>query len=121
MRALSSAFGGFPRNVRAYEPAVEGAIPARRRMHVSSYTVRVLELCPRCGKSIDVRAAEIECLSCGARYPRLGSIPILLRDPAIYLDSCRTQLHHMEQQSARTIRAIEGQLQTQDLMPATKE
>jgi SAM-dependent methyltransferase len=77
--------------------------------------------CARCGESIDVTASDIVCSACEQRFPRLGPIPILLRDADTYLRSCRRQLALLEKHAARTIRAIEEQLKTRDLMPITRQ
>jgi len=75
--------------------------------------------CPRCSSHIDIKA-EIICADCGYSYPRLGAIPILLADPETYLKSCRAQLGLLRQQTERTIRNIEQQLQAADVLETTK-
>src|ERR1041385_1141172 len=77
--------------------------------------------CPRCLATLEVQAEKISCEACGKSYPRVGGIPILLRDPETYLRSCRRQLALVEQHAARTIRSIEAQLGFADLLPATRE
>ena len=75
--------------------------------------------CPRCSARIDLKL-EITCDSCGQHYPRLGAVPILLRDPESYLRSCRAQLGLLEQQTDRTVKAIEQQLHAADVLETTK-
>jgi SAM-dependent methyltransferase len=77
--------------------------------------------CPRCAGPIDSQSVSIRCLECGQHFPRLGSIPVLLRDPQLYLQSCRAQADLLEEQSVRTIRTIEDQLKAGDLLPLTKQ
>jgi len=75
--------------------------------------------CPRCSARIDLKL-EITCDSCGQHYPRLGAVPILLGDPESYLRSCRAQLGLLEQQTDRTVKAIEQQLHAADVLETTK-
>src|SRR5256885_13832121 len=64
--------------------------------------------------AIDLGVPEIACSNCGSHYLRLGSIPILLRNSTIYLESCRRQLDHLKRSSVHSIRTIAGQLQKRD-------
>ncbi len=42
--------------------------------------------CPRCRSALsDLRARDITCLGCGETYPIIGSIPVLIANPALYL------------------------------------
>jgi SAM-dependent methyltransferase len=75
--------------------------------------------CPRCSTPI-VLKPEIICAGCGHHYPRLGDIPILLRDPETYLQSCRAQLGLLEQRTDRTVQSIQQQLQASDVLETTK-
>src|SRR5262245_41531402 len=75
--------------------------------------------CPRCSTAIELKP-EIVCTGCSYRYPRLGQIPILLRDPETYLRSCRAQIGLLEQQTNRTIHVIEQQLHAADVLETTK-
>ena len=85
----------------------------------ASYILHGVTCCPRCSTNIDLKP-EVVCDGCGYRYPRLGGIPILLRDPETYLRSCRAQLGLLEQQTDRTIHNIEQQLHAADVLETTK-
>ncbi len=76
--------------------------------------------CPRCAAPLDVRAVNIVCSNCGSAFPRIGGIPVLLRDPQAYLQSCRRQLALVEQHAQRTIQSIGRQLEMRDLLPLTR-
>lgn len=78
-------------------------------------------VCPRCSADLDLSAPTLRCRRCGQVYPRLGSIPVLLSAPLAYLASCRRQLDRLERQVERTVRDIREQLQTADLLPATRQ
>ncbi len=76
--------------------------------------------CPRCTTPIDLGAASIECSGCGSRYPRLGSIPVLVREPSAYVASCRRQLANLDQQTGQTVRVIKEQCERTDVLPITR-
>jgi SAM-dependent methyltransferase len=76
--------------------------------------------CPRCATAIDVRAAVISCSSCHQRYPRLGSIPILLSEPQLYLTACRRQLALLERNAALTVQVIEQEIGAADPLPLAR-
>jgi SAM-dependent methyltransferase len=77
--------------------------------------------CPRCSSPLHSQIPKIHCGRCGQHFPRLGSLPVLLREPEIYLQSCRAQLDLLEKQAARTIQSIEEQLTSGDVLPATRQ
>ena len=77
--------------------------------------------CPRCSAEMDIEADEIQCRGCGRPYPRLAGIPVLLRSPDAYLESCGRRLSLLVRQAAQTIDAIQEQLNHGDLLSATKD
>ena len=77
--------------------------------------------CPRCSSRIDLAAQTPRCRKCGQVYPRLGAIPVLLPEPLDYFASCRHQLAGLEEQVERVVRDVREQLQSRDLLPATRK
>src|SRR5262245_50848854 len=86
---------------------------------IMKYSILSALRCPRCAQHLDL-TADIVCSGCGQHYPRLGGIPILLRDPQAYLRSCRAQLALLGQQTERTVRAIDKQMLMPDVLRITK-
>ena len=99
-------------------PAREGAAHSARAA-VDSLLHAVL--CPGCSADLDLIAPTLQCHRCGEAYPRLGRSPVLLSEPLAYLAACRRQLDRLERQVERTVRDIREQLQTADLLPATRK
>src|SRR5215813_10694028 len=77
-------------------------------------------ICPRCHAQIDLRAETVRCSDCGQAYPRLGQIPILVREPQNYRTSCRSDLAQLIEQSRRSVDAIAEQLRMPNVLPATR-
>jgi SAM-dependent methyltransferase len=65
------------------------------------------------------RAPTLRCPSCGQAYPRLGSIPVLLRDPAEWLALWRLQLGLLEHQGPERLAAEEAELRAPGILPLT--
>ena len=76
--------------------------------------------CPRCSATLDARADRIACARCGQTYPRLGTIPVLFRDPDTYLGIVRQQLAELADQIAATSRLVDAQARRPDVLPATQ-
>lgn len=76
--------------------------------------------CPRCSRPLSLRAGPTVCGGCRARYPLLGEIPVLLRDPVAYLAACRAQLTLLEHQTAETLSSIREQMSAPDALATTR-
>ena len=76
--------------------------------------------CPRCAVTLDLSAARIVCAACGQHYPRLGSIPVLFREPDTYLEIVGQQLRDLAAQIDTTSRALESQVRAPDVLPRTR-
>jgi hypothetical protein len=87
---------------------------------VSATSILAAVRCPRCDASLDVSAAHIVCAACGQRYPRLGSIPVLFREPDTYLAIVGQQLRDLAAQIDTTWRALESQVRAPDVLPRTR-
>ena len=77
--------------------------------------------CPLCAGSLATGQSQLTCLGCGHSYPRLGGIPVLLRDSAGYLGATRQQLLGLEKNAQETIRKIELELESPEVLPSTRE
>jgi hypothetical protein len=76
--------------------------------------------CPRCAATLDLATARIVCAACGQHYPRLGSIPVLFREPDTYLAIVGQELRDLAAQIDTTSRALESQVRAPDVLPRTR-
>jgi hypothetical protein len=67
-----------------------------------------------------VSAARIVCAACRQHYPRLGSIPVLFREPDTYLAIVGQQLRDLAAQIDTTSRALESQVGAPDVLPSAR-
>jgi SAM-dependent methyltransferase len=74
--------------------------------------------CIRCAATLDISAASIECSRCAQVYGRVGRIPILLPRADDHLSSWRQQLAALTTRGEHTLRAIEAELESSDLLPS---
>jgi len=82
-----------------------------------STTVLDKVACPQCRAATSVRAAEIRCQSCGQAYPRLGSIPVLLKRPEEWLAIWRLQLGMLGQEGQDKLAQKEAELKSPGILP----
>ncbi|HVZ75003.1 MAG TPA: hypothetical protein VHJ20_21625 [Polyangia bacterium] len=64
-------------------------------------------LCPRCGGALDVHAPA--CGACGARFPRVGAIPVLLPEAEAHVALWRRQLAKLLANGASTRTSLEAE------------
>lgn len=76
--------------------------------------------CPRCLAALDVCGTLIDCTGCGQHYPRLGSIPVLFREPDAYLAIIGQQLRDLAAQVEHTARALDSQIRAPDVLSSTR-
>jgi len=58
--------------------------------------------CLHCGAALALVESRLDCTACGRRYPVVGGIPILVRDPSHYLSSERAALAQTLEQARRS-------------------
>jgi SAM-dependent methyltransferase/uncharacterized protein YbaR (Trm112 family) len=74
-------------------------------------------LCPRCRARLD---PTLRCPACGQSYPALGTIRVLLPDPATHLELWRRQLGFLIQQGNETPHALRLQASQSGIGEATR-
>lgn len=74
-------------------------------------------VCPACRSPLD---AAFGCPACGQAYPSLGSIRVLLADPAVHLELWRRQLGFVTQQGSETPAALQSQAAALGVGSATR-
>src|SRR5690242_3721666 len=74
-------------------------------------------VCPQCRSPLDARAPVLHCASCGQEYPRVGPIPVLLKQPGEWLGIWRLQLGLLEHQGPEQLRAEEANLRAPGTLP----
>jgi len=73
-------------------------------------------VCVRCATSVDVRAEEIACSSCGQTYPRVGRIPVLLPRPHDHVELWRRQLALLMAHAGQAEQSLAGEAEVPDLL-----
>jgi SAM-dependent methyltransferase len=63
-------------------------------------------VCPACRQSLDVARELVECAGCGARYPRVGDIAVLLPQPDAHVDLWRGQLGLLLERGEKTLEGL---------------
>src|SRR4051794_9481245 len=86
-----------------------------------STTVLDRVACPQCRSTMSARAAALRCPSCGQAYPRLGSIPVLLRSPDEWLAVWRLQLAMLGKEGQDKLAEKELELRNPGIVPQAAE
>jgi uncharacterized protein YbaR (Trm112 family) len=76
-------------------------------------------VCPECRAPMDVRAPTIRCPSCARVYPRVGAIPVLLKQPDEWLAMWRLQIGLLEHQGPEKLLAEQAELRAPGILPLT--
>jgi hypothetical protein len=76
--------------------------------------------CPRCGGHLQSGQDDVRCTGCGAAFPMLSGIPCLFREPGREMAEWRRQLGMYGALLERGVAAMAEQLQSFDLLPATR-
>src|SRR5262249_37011337 len=64
--------------------------------------------CPTCRRPLpDSPAGDVICVDCGGNYPVLGSIPVLVRDPELYLARSLVAVSSALHQATATLSEVE--------------
>ena len=74
--------------------------------------------CPTCRGSL---SSSFVCADCGATFPMLGTVPVLLSDAEASLQRWRVRAREFALGVSRGIRAAETELKRPDLLPSTQK
>jgi len=83
-----------------------------------SYPVQVV--CPGCQASLGLASEVIACAACGASYPRVGGIPVLLPQAAAHVELWRGQLGLLLQRGQQTFEGLNEAAAGEGLLPVTR-
>jgi SAM-dependent methyltransferase len=75
-------------------------------------------VCVGCGGPLDPRPASPTCASCGASYPRVGPIPVLMPRASAHVELWRRQLALLRASGATTQAGLETAAAAPELPPA---
>ncbi len=74
--------------------------------------------CASCRARLDFEEAELACVACGARYPRIAGIPVLLPRADQHIALWRGQLSLLLERGRETLHGLEQAAQAEALPPS---